>query len=313
MDRPNHLFKYFSEDRIDVLEKGLIRYTQPTDFNDPFETYPNFIAIGDHEAIDKYANEFDMEPGYYENILSEELRKNSQFNNLSPQQKVIAELFCQKVLERQLPDLKSSIRSIFSSSLKLQGGYKRFVLKAMMNALSDTIGILCLTEKNDNLLMWSHYANSHKGFVLEFYPDHCFFDQRKKNLQLAEHLKKVRYTYERPEFKLFDTTLSTNENMDNWVNDFIWVKSQHWSYEEEWRIITTFRGCKNVITLNNSNIFLFPLPFDTIKNVYLGCKMSKEKIDNFVDLINGSGRLRHVQVYRALPDEKEYKLRFVKV
>jgi prenyltransferase beta subunit len=120
------------------------------------------------------------------------------------------------------------------------------MLKFLMNALNDTIGILCLTEKKDNLLMWSHYANSHKGFVLEFNTEHCYFDQRKKNLQLAEHLKKVRYTFNRPEFVLFDTALLTKENMDNWINNFIWVKSDHWSYEEEWRITTTFRGCKKL-------------------------------------------------------------------
>ncbi len=66
------------------------------------------------------------------------------------------------------------------------------MVKMMMNAINDTIGILCFTEKNDNLLMWSHYANSHKGFVLEFYPEHQFFDRRKNDHQLAEHLRKVR-------------------------------------------------------------------------------------------------------------------------
>jgi hypothetical protein len=27
MNRPTHIFKYFTEDRIDILENGLIRYT----------------------------------------------------------------------------------------------------------------------------------------------------------------------------------------------------------------------------------------------------------------------------------------------
>ncbi len=103
------------------------------------------------------------------------------------------------------------------------------------------------------------------------------------------------------------------ENMEKWAHDFIWVKSQHWSYEEEWRIITTFRECKNIKNCNNTKIFLFPLPFDVIKNIYLGCRMSKEKINDFVDLISRSKALKHIQVYRALPSEKEYKLRFMKV
>lgn len=32
--------------------------------------------------------------------------------------------------------------------------------------MNDLIGLLCLTEKPDNLLMWAHYADSHAGFVV---------------------------------------------------------------------------------------------------------------------------------------------------
>lgn len=39
------------------------------------------------------------------------------------------------------------------------------------------IGILCLTDNPLNQLMWAHYANEHKGLVLEFDVTHKFFDQ----------------------------------------------------------------------------------------------------------------------------------------
>jgi hypothetical protein len=37
---PERIFKYVSSDRIDILEKLLIRFTQPSCFNDPFEMLP---------------------------------------------------------------------------------------------------------------------------------------------------------------------------------------------------------------------------------------------------------------------------------
>lgn len=37
---------------------------------------------------------------------------------------------------------------------------------------------LCLSAKNDNILMWSHYANNHKGIVLKLYKAHPFFDTK---------------------------------------------------------------------------------------------------------------------------------------
>ena len=32
----------------------------------------------------------------------------------------------------------------------------------------DACGILSLCAKNDDILMWSHYASSHRGICLEF-------------------------------------------------------------------------------------------------------------------------------------------------
>lgn len=39
----------------------------------------------------------------------------------------------------------------------------------------DTMGVLSLTKRFDNQLMWAHYADSHKGIVLEFDPSSDFF------------------------------------------------------------------------------------------------------------------------------------------
>src|SRR4051812_50000619 len=39
---------------------------------------------------------------------------------------------------------------------------------ASPHSISDLIGILCFLPERDNLLMWSHYADSHKGYALEF-------------------------------------------------------------------------------------------------------------------------------------------------
>ena len=34
---PENLYKYLSSSRAQILEDGLIRFTQPSDLNDPFE------------------------------------------------------------------------------------------------------------------------------------------------------------------------------------------------------------------------------------------------------------------------------------
>src|SRR2546421_10408183 len=39
------VYKYLSSDRIDVLQNGVIRFTQPAALNDPYESRPNLCEF----------------------------------------------------------------------------------------------------------------------------------------------------------------------------------------------------------------------------------------------------------------------------
>ncbi|MBT2620300.1 DUF2971 domain-containing protein [Chryseobacterium sp. ISL-6] len=47
--------------------------------------------------------------------------------------------------------------------------YEKYVENVNRN-----FGIYSLTTKNSNLLMWSHYGNSHKGFCIGFNTEKLF-------------------------------------------------------------------------------------------------------------------------------------------
>ena len=40
--------------------------------------------------------------------------------------------------------------------------------KSLQNIYMNTLGVCSFTSESDNLLMWSHYCSSHKGFVVEY-------------------------------------------------------------------------------------------------------------------------------------------------
>ena len=44
------LYKYVSLERIDILENSLLRFTQPSTFNDPFEMKPIFGSFMQDET-----------------------------------------------------------------------------------------------------------------------------------------------------------------------------------------------------------------------------------------------------------------------
>jgi len=311
MHLPNKIFKYFTEERVDVLEHGLIRYTQPKDFNDPFELLPNFKSIASHDLIETQVDNFNKTSEQYEEILFEQLESMPQFKILSAEQKETFKLIALENLYEKLPTLLPEMKNLFLSCLKLEGENKEPMIEMVTNSINNVIGILCFTEKHDNLLMWSHYTNSHKGFVLEFFPNHEYFDRRKNNGQFAEHLKKVNYTKSRPEFVFYDSNFSEQQNIDNWVKNLIWAKSCHWEYEEEWRIISIIKDSYKSLNFESQNIHLYKIPPSTIKSIYLGCKMEESTINKIKSLIRKNHRISHVKLFQSIQDETDYKLNFV--
>jgi hypothetical protein len=86
--------------------------------------------------------------------------------------------------------------------------------------------VYCLTPSDANLLMWSHYGESHKGICLQF-------DARAPSI--ARALYKVKYEAELPRAPLTADDDATAETA-------LLTKSSAWSYEEERRLIANREG-----------------------------------------------------------------------
>lgn len=85
-------------------------------------------------------------------------------------------------------------------------------------------GVSCFAEVPDNLLMWSHYSDHHKGFCLEFRTD----------LDPFPKAFKVKYSARMPAFDL--EPMLCSKDFDQ-VLDLFCTKSIDWQYEREWRCI----------------------------------------------------------------------------
>lgn len=53
------------------------------------------------------------------------------------------------------------------------------VISDMLDKMLQKFGVISFSEVNDNILMWSHYADQHHGFCLEL--------KRSKNNSLGSH------------------------------------------------------------------------------------------------------------------------------
>jgi len=86
-------------------------------------------------------------------------------------------------------------------------------------------GVVCFSETNDNILMWSHYSDSHRGYCIQIEP---LSDEK-----IWKSLYKVSYADEYPRF-----VFESSSDHTAW-REMIATKSVHWRYEREWRLLGT--------------------------------------------------------------------------
>lgn len=73
------------------------------------------------------------------------------------------------------------------------------ISRQIYQTVNENLGALCLTEEPTNLLMWAHYADHHRGTVIEFDSGHDFFDRKRGPNDDLRHFRKIAYTQTRPE------------------------------------------------------------------------------------------------------------------
>jgi hypothetical protein len=221
------LYKYVTFDRIDILKNEHIRFTQPSAFNDPFELLPFFQSF----APEEYVEELIKTQMYNENGINQMLEES--WNN---QQKKYPGLqipfsaakdLMRKVFESSKPSINEMIRNFM---VMKDGQFRIMAIDAITKSLNKSFGILCLTETPDNILMWSHYSANHTGLVFEFDDSHFFYGRRQSENELQGHVRKVRYSKDRPKLTIFNPSLNNEENIKIWINDFLWLKSSDWEY-----------------------------------------------------------------------------------
>lgn len=113
-------------------------------------------------------------------------------------------------------------------------------------------GIFSLTKDSNNFLMWSHYANSHKGFCVGF-NSQILFD----TIECA--IGPVTYSNKIPKFCL-------SEPIDVFTVKLLGTKGTFWEYEQEYRIIKSGLANKPI-----------NIPAEGIEEIIFGCNMENGK------------------------------------
>lgn len=101
--------------------------------------------------------------------------------------------------------------------------------------MRSAMGVVCLSESDESLLMWAHYANNHHGMCVEY-------DLMEINKQLNFTPVPIIYSNERVCFNTLNPDTAGNDSFALFLRS-ITSKSEEWSYEHEWRIIRDEAAC----------------------------------------------------------------------
>lgn len=115
-------------------------------------------------------------------------------------------------------------------------------------------GVISLTETYDNLLMWSHYGDNHKGAVIEFLVDdkNPFKLFNTTNIPRSSDyiFNKVNYR----KWRGFKGYIEANHQSLSSIREHYYLtKSDEWIYEKEHRFLLPSCSATNVISKNPSS------------------------------------------------------------
>jgi hypothetical protein len=147
--------------------------------------------------------------------------------------------------------------------------------------LSSMYGVLSLTPHPANFLMWSHYSDGHKGFVMGF-------DTEQLVRQNFGTFAKVTYSEEIPTISVLNMDIHT-------MHRLIYTKAKIWEYEDEHRIT-------RILSPNTKAI----AHHSTFRTVHLGINMTQA--DRFAIIKIVQEKYPSINVFEMTLGNKKFEL-----
>ncbi len=241
-----------------IIENQEMYFSPPSEFNDPFDCSLPF----------RYSEENFTDDKMFWIIRHIMKRENSNAD------------------ERELHDLSyHSQDKEHKEQLKDSNG--RYELgKQITDDEARGFGIVCLSEKRDNMLMWSHYSYGHTGFCVGF-------DSKLLKKYTRGEILPIVYPKDNkfPDYE----PLSSEKDLEIFMRKLIGTKSEHWKYEEEYRLF--IQGVKKRCR---------PLPKNVFKEVIFGAKMEEKLKVAKAEWLKTN--FPHIEIYEAKLDKETFKL-----
>jgi hypothetical protein len=225
-----HFYKYMTAATAQAaLRSRTLRWSSPLIFNDPFDT-PRKLS-------------FDCTARELQEALAAELATLIETGADIPSG---APILLSAMLSLIKLHKNQDIRSLLANDLRTEAlrhipapatGFN--ALQEHWDSLIPTMRILCLSEVPHSTAMWAHYAESHRGVVIEFEAS----DSVDSPLLIARPIVYRDGPPRLPTKAEWVESLLGRKRIDlkEFFTDYQFVKSQDWASEKEWRVLSYAR------------------------------------------------------------------------
>jgi len=255
--KPMKLYKYESVNThsLSNLKKQQIYFSKPKNFNDPFDCS---ITCSCNEMTKKDLHKLHKHLMNLDDIRNDSMNKNEFKKRFGSDEPNL--LFNDHITSLTETTVNNALSSIMNNN-----------------------GISCFSEINNEILMWSHYADSHKGFCLEFDTSHDPF----------ENSLKVTYNKKIPRIDTVDFFMKDG---DDQVTKACCTKHKSWKYEKEWRV------------LKDEGDTSYGYPAEALTAVYFGAEMDFAHLEIIALIIQSQNQ--NVKFYQGKKSKTDFLVEF---
>jgi hypothetical protein len=267
---PQLVYKYLdlsTTHNKDGLNQGYLWFGDPNTFNDPFDCKTSFAyhLLAEDEALCRK---------YYEFYISQ------QEPNATEDEK------------KKLIDIQVNWMLSKKADWAFFKNYEKMIMPHLTEGISQ-FGIFCTSMINDNILLWSHYANKHRGICLGLKTEYILNKFYNKGEMGAGEVK---YT----EFPIVEPWHSNdNDLIMQTFSPFFLTKAKFWNYELEYRFV-------DYPCLDRKKAIK-----SLIASIYLGCDVSEED-EAFVKQFCKKNN-ENIELFKAEKSYLKYTMDFVQI
>jgi len=163
-------------------------------------------------------------------------------------------------------------------------GCSKEITTSRNRKMQSEVYLKCFSLTNDNILMWSHYADANKGMCIGY-------DFNQADSRVKKHLFPVQYS---------DTRFQSNDLQALKAHPFFYLrKSSEWGYEQECRLIYQKKDLPKGNQL---------LPLNCISEIQFGLRMpeSLKKVVQAVVAEKNCQPSKQITLYETIQEKNQF-------